>query len=130
MIEEQNTDNTNNKFIIDFFELAFLTEACLPPSPIARHTFFMDVIDRHYNRMSWNQRKHLFEWIGKKLNMEYEESQIFYARFNPDNQFHINTFYEGVEGVVEAYLFKEKYWISSSRSINADYIKGVDKIVI
>lgn len=86
MSEEQITDNTNNKFVIDFFKLAFLTEACLPPSPIARHTLFMDVIDKHYNRMSWNQWKHLFEWIGKKLNMEHE----------------VSTFYEGIEGVVEA----------------------------
>jgi hypothetical protein len=84
--EQPITENTNNKFVIDFFELAFLTEVCLPQSTIARHCFFMNVIDIHYHKMTWEQRKHLYEWIGRKLNMEHEESMIFMARFNPDNQ--------------------------------------------
>ena len=123
-------EKTNNHFVIDFFELAFLTEACLPTSPIARHCFFMDVIDRHYNKMSWEQRKHLFQWITPKLGNDCEESQIFVARFNPDNQYNVKTYYEGIEGNVEAYFFQEKYWIESKRSINENYIKSVEKIVI
>ena len=130
MIEQAITDNTDNKFVIDFFELAFLTEACLPPSPIARHCFFMNVIDKHYHKMNWEQRKHFFQWIGKKLNMEHEESQIFYARFNPDNQFNVTTFYDGIKANVEAFLFKNKYWISSNKSVNDDYIESVEKLKI
>jgi hypothetical protein len=130
MIDNLITEKTQDKFVIDFFELAFLTEACLPPSPIARHCFFMNVIDRHYNYMSWEQRKHLFEWIGKKLNMEHEESKIFYARFNPDNQFNVSTYYDGVKGNVEAFLFKNIYWISSNKKVNKDYIEGVEKLTI
>ena len=122
------TENTNDKFQIDFFELAFLTEACLPPSPIARHCFFMNVIDRHYHYMNWEQRKHLFEWIGKKLNMEYEESKIFYARYNPDNQFNVKILNGEIEENVEAFLFKEKYMISSNGRVNENNIKSVEKI--
>jgi len=124
------TDNTENKFVIDFFELAFLTEACLPKSTIARHTFFMDVIDKHYHKMSWEQRKHFFEWIGKKLNMEHEESQIFYARFNPDNQFNLTTYYEGVKTNVEAFLLHNTYYVSSNKSVNDNYIESVEKLTI
>jgi len=130
MSEKLITDNTNNKFVIDFFELSFLTEACLPQSTIARHCFFMNVIDRYYHQMSWEQRKHFFQWIGKKLNMEYEESHIFYARFNPENQFNVTTFYEGKKENVEAFLLKEKYWVSSNRNINDDYIESVEKLTI
>jgi hypothetical protein len=122
------TENTNQKFIIDFFELAFLTEACLPPSTIARHSFFMNIIDIYYNQMSWEQRNHFFEWIGKKLNKEQEESQIFLARFNPDNQFNITTFYEGKKDIVHAFFMNGKYWISSRRNVNHNYIKSVEKI--
>jgi hypothetical protein len=130
MIEQAITDNTENKFVIDFFELAFLTEACLPQSTIARHCFFMNVIDRYYHQMSWEQRKHFFQWIGKKLNMEYEESQIFYARFNPDNQFNVTTFYEGKKLNIEAFLFKNRYWFASNKSVNDDYIESVEKLTI
>ena len=122
------TENTNDKFQIDFFELAFLTEACLPPSPIARHFMFMKVIDRYYHNMSWEQRKHFFQWIGKKLNMEHEESQIFYARFNPDNQFNVKYLNGEKEENIEAFLFKEKYMISSNGRVNEKYIKSVEKI--
>jgi hypothetical protein len=62
--------------------------------------------------------------------MEYEESQIFYARFNPENQFNVTTFYEGKKENVEAFLLKEKYWVSSNRSINDDYIESVEKLTI
>jgi hypothetical protein len=122
------TENTYDKFVIDFFELAFLTEACLPKSTIARYSFFMNVIDIHYHNMSWEQRKHLFEWIGKKLNMEHEESQIFYARFNPDNQFKITFKKMAEKESVEAFLFKNIYWISSNQKVNNDYIDSIEKI--
>jgi hypothetical protein len=123
-------EKTEGKFLIDFFELAFLTEACLPKSTIARHTFFMDVIDKHYHKMNWEQRKHLFTWIGKKLNMEHEESQIFYARFNPDNQFNLTTFYDGKKENVEAFLLNNNYYVSSNRKVNNNYIEKVEKLEI
>lgn len=53
MNKQKNTDKTNNDFVINFFELAFLTEACLPTSTIARHCFFMNTIDRYYFQMTW-----------------------------------------------------------------------------
>lgn len=126
------TENTYDRFVIDFFELAFLTEVCLPPSTIARYSFFMNVIDRYYHNMSWEQRKHLFEWIGKKLNMEHEESQIFYARYNPDNQFKIvikkDLKKTSEIEIVETFLFKEFYWVSSNQKVNNDYIHSIEKI--
>jgi len=130
MIEEINTDKTNNNFVIDFFELAFLTEACLPPSPIARHCFFMNTIDIYYFQMSWEKREHFFEWINPKLDMKHEESKIFHARYNPENQYLVKTLYEGKEENVEAFLFEEKYMITSKRSINEDYIVSSNKLTV
>ena len=70
--QKKITENTHDKFVIDFIELIFLTEAYLPKSTIGRYTFFMSVIDRHYHNMTWEQIKHLFNSIGKKLSMEHE----------------------------------------------------------
>ena len=130
MIEEINTDKTNNNFVIDFFELAFLTEACLPPSPIAKHCFFMNTIDRYYFQMTWEQRKHFFEWITPKLNMEHEESKMFYARYNPENQYLVKTLYEEKQENIEAFLFEEKYMLTSARRINKDYILSIEKLTV
>jgi hypothetical protein len=118
----------DKKFAIDFFELAFLTEVCLPQSTIARHCFFMNVIDIYYNQMSWEQRKHLYEWIGKKLNMEHEESMIFMARFNPKNQYNVTTFKDGEKNVLQSFLLNDNYWVSSNKKINKDFIESVEKI--
>ena len=41
-----------SEFKIDFFELAFLAEACIPPVPIARAMFFADLSDKYYHQMT------------------------------------------------------------------------------
>lgn len=124
------SEDVREKFVIDFFELAFLTEACLPKNTIARHCLFMNTIDRYYFQMSWEQRKHFFEWITPKLNMDYEESKIFYARYNPENQYLVKTSCEGKEEDVEAFLFEEKYMITSARRINEGYIVSCKKLTV
>ena len=124
------SEDVREKFVIDFFELAFLTEVCLPASTIARHCFFMNTIDRYYFQMSWEQRKHFFEWITPKLKMEHEESRIFHARYNPENQYLVKTSFEGKEEEVEAFLFEDKYMITSARRVNDEYILSVEKLTV
>ena len=58
------------EFTIDFFELAFLAEVCIPPVPIARHKFWIDLIDKHYQNMEDKDRTHLFEWITENRNFD------------------------------------------------------------
>lgn len=50
---------------IDLFELAFLSEACIPPRPIARASFWDRLINEIYNQLSANERERLFDWITK-----------------------------------------------------------------
>lgn len=117
----QELKNVEKKFVIDFFELAFLTESCLPSQPIARHSFFMDTIDKHYFKMTWEQRKHFFEWISPKLDMTHEESKIFYARYNPENQYKVSVLVKGKEEFMEVFLIDDKYMIKSYISLNDEY---------
>ena len=119
-------------FTIDFFELAFLAEACIPPRPIARTMFWQSLTDEYWNQMTEGERAHLFEWLQK--NSLYEESlktqedtQVFHARFNPDNQYVVKTNYNNKEEEHRAFKVGERYYIKSNSWIAEDFIVSVEK---
>ena len=119
-------------FTIDFFELAFLAEACIPPRPIARIMFWQSLTDKYWNQMTEGERAHLFEWLQK--NSLYEESlktqedtQVFHARFNPDNQYIVKTNYNNKEEEHRAFKMGERYYIKTNSWIAEDFIVSVEK---
>ena len=114
-----------SEFKIDFFELAFLSEACIPPCPIARAMFFADLSDKYYSQMTQEERNKLFEWLTPKLDLSNEDCQHFFARFNIHNQYKVKHTYNGITDETYAYRFNGKYHVSRSRSINEDYIDCV-----
>lgn len=115
---------------IDFFELAFLAESCIPPRPIARASFWHRLINEIHNQLSVNERERLFEIIIKNpsFNKENEECQWFYARFNPKNQFLVSCFYEGKASTIQCFRKDDSYWTSKTRFVNEQYIKSVEAI--
>ena len=119
-------------FTIDFFELAFLAEACIPPRPIARTMFWQNLTNIYWSQMTEGERIHLFEWLQK--NWQYEESlskeedtQIFHARFNPENQYIVKTNYNDKEEAHRAFKMGERYYTTSSSWIAEEYIVEVEK---
>ena len=119
-------------FTIDFFELAFLAEACIPPRPIARTMFWQNLTNIYWSQMTEGERIHLFEWLQK--NWQYEESlskeedtQIFHARFNPENQYIVKTNYNDKEETHRAFKMGERYYTTSSSWIAEEYIVEVEK---
>ena len=119
---------------IDFFELAFLAEACIPPRPIARAMFWQSITDKYWHQMTEGERIHLFEWIQKswvyKESLEKEEdTQIFHARFNPDNQYIVKTNYNGNEEEHRTFKRGERYYKNSRSSILEEYIISVEKFI-
>lgn len=79
-------------FQIDFFELAFLAEACIPPRPIARAMFWQNLTKHYWYHMSEAERAHLFDWMNRndwyKDSLQKEQdTKIFHARFDPENQY-------------------------------------------
>ena len=118
-------------FTIDFFELAFLAEACIPPVPIARGAFWDSLINIHYNNMTKDERLRMFEWMQRssdRFSLEKEGCRTFYARYNPDNQFKVTCFYKGMPQVVECWLMDDKYHTGINQSINPEYIKSIEKL--
>jgi hypothetical protein len=131
-IDETTHNHSMTTFTIDFFELGFLAEACIPPAPIARTMFWQNLTNRYWSQMTEGERIHLFEWLQK--NWQYEASlakepdtQIFHARFNPDNQYMVKTNYNDVEETHRAFRMSERYYTTSTSWIAEKYIIGVEK---
>ena len=120
-----------SEFKIDFFELAFLAEACIPPRPIARTMFWQSLTDRYWYQMTEGERAHLFEWLNK--NEMYRDSlennadtQIFHARFDPENQYEVNT---REEEKIRAFNMGDRYYTGTNRWVAEEYITVVEKFV-
>jgi len=121
-------------FTIDFFELACLAEACIPPRPIARAMFWQSLTDKYWHQMTEGERAHLFEWLQK--SWVYEESlkkeqdtQEFHARFNPDNQYMVKTNYEDKEEEHRAFKMNDRYYTGRNKSLVDEYIISVEKFI-
>jgi len=84
-----------SKFEIDFFEFSFLVEACIPPVPIARSSFWDKVCNYYYHQLSADERNRLFEWITDNpkykdgVKKKNEQCRIFWHRYNPACQYHV-----------------------------------------
>lgn len=116
-------------FTIDFFELLFLSENCIPPQPIARTMFFENLSGIYYHKMSKDERKRLFDFITKQdgFDKRNEYCRLFFARFNPENQYEVTTIYNGKTETHKAFRFNDIYHTSKYTSINSDYITNVIK---
>ena len=122
-------------FTIDFFELAFLAEACIPPRPIARAMFWQSLTNKYWEQMTEGERIHLFEWLQK--SWVYEESlqkevdtQIFHARFNPDNQYMVTANWNGVNEHIRAFKMGDRYYTGISKWIAEEYVVSVEKLTL
>ncbi len=120
-------------FTIDFFELCFLAEACIPPRPIARAMFWQDLTRKYYKYMSPEERIKIFEYLNRndiyRESLEFEEdTQIFHARFDPNNQYSIETRYENKDGIHDCFLWKGNYYINIDQYINQNSIIKITKL--
>lgn len=121
-------------FTIDFTELCFLAEACIPPRPIARTMFWESLTNTYWKQMTLFERKHIFKWLN--MNPSYKDGlekgneyiKVFHARFDPDNQYKLFTNFSGEESEYEAFKMGDKYYINTSSFIAPEYIMKVEKI--
>jgi hypothetical protein len=119
-----------NKFCIDFFEMSFLVEACIPPRPIARTMLWHDVINKHYKTMTPDERGRLYEWIGRNgifqegLEKGNEDCILFRDRFNPKNQYKILV--DGSVTPIDCFLHNGNYHIQENTFIPHDKIKSIE----
>jgi hypothetical protein len=119
-------------FQIDFFELAFLAEACIPPRPIARAMFWQSLTDKYWEQMTEGERAHMFEWLQKswvyeESLKEEEDTQVFHARFDPNNQYAIKVDYNGEMSEHRAFKLNDNYYIGRNKWVADEYIVSIEK---
>ncbi|MCP4665170.1 MAG: hypothetical protein GY849_02295 [Deltaproteobacteria bacterium] len=114
----------------NFNELKLLASVCIPDVPIARAMFFENLSSVYYSQMDRNQQKEMFEFISsyKNFNIENEYCLQFHDRFNPENQYKIETNFENKIEFYDAYLHNCQYYISKNICIDKKYIKTITKI--
>lgn len=122
-----------SEFKIDFFELAFLAEACIPPRPIARTMFWQHLTDVYWEQMTEGEREHLFEWLNRddkyKRSLESEEeTKIFHARFDPDNQYLVHSTFNGEDWVNNTFKFKDLYYTKRNTWVSPEFITKIEKL--
>ncbi len=123
-----------SKFKIDFIELSFLAEACIPPRPIARAYFWQNLTDKYWHQMTPNERARLFEWLNRNsfyqqgLEDNQEDVLIFHARFDPNNQYMVTAKNGAEEETNHAFKKEDRYWIGTTRYIAPEYITNIEKI--
>ena len=122
-----------NEFKIDFFELSFLAEACIPPRPIARTMFWQHLTDVYWEQMTEGERERLFEWLNRddkyKRSLESEEeTKIFHARFNPDNQYMVHTTMNGIDSSSHTFKLNELYYVKRGTWITPEFITKIEKL--
>lgn len=122
-----------SEFRIDFFELAFLAEACIPPRPIARAMFWQDLSIKYWYQMTEDERDRLFEWLNR--NEYYKESlekqddtKVFHSRFNPDNQYVVMTDFNDKPEIHRAFKMDEIYYVNPTTHIQQKYITKITKL--
>ena len=118
------------KFKIDFFELMFLAQICIPPVPIARGMFWQDLCDIHYHKMSDNERKRMFDSIVKqdRFDIDNNDCNYFFCRFYKFNQYVIDAIgldagHTGTQ--IDAFKIEDKYYVSKNKWINKSCIVEV-----
>ena len=119
----------DQEFSINFNELCILAEVCMPPSPIARSMFWAKLIDEISLQLTESQKAELFKLITEKsyFNKNNRDAQLFYARFNPQNQYVVSVEREGEYQQFRCFIFEDNYRISTTHDIITKYIFKVEK---
>lgn len=119
----------DQEFSINFNELCILAEVCMPPSPIARSVFWAKLTDEISLQLTEAQKAELFKLITEKdyFNKNNRDAQLFYARFNPQNQYVVSVEIEGLYQQFRCWLFEGNYRITTTQDIIPKYIFKVEK---
>lgn len=118
------------KFKIDFFELSFLAQACIPPTPIARAMFWSRLCNEIYLDLSKAERRNLFEWITKEssFDIKNENCNLFYCRFNPDNQYKVTVLVDNKTKEIDCFKYHNRYHTNESTSLVEERIQKIEPI--
>lgn len=117
------------QFQIDFWSLVKLVENILDSKNILGSSIMEQTIDEFYFEMNNHQRKNMFEIISKndRFDLSKKEHQLFYARYNPNNQYIVFT----EQGQIDCFKHDGKFkvlsneWVEPNKVINHQNKNGL-----
>lgn len=121
------------KVNLDIFEMYYLLESCFRGSHL-RSATILRFVDEWYSQFTAKQRRNLYTWILRDIYDGHFEprpqlcgaDEVFMCRFDPDNQYRVSL--KGGESYMDAFLWKNRYYISRSQFCNPELITKVEKI--
>jgi hypothetical protein len=114
------------KYTIDFFELMFLAEACIPPVPIARTMFWHNLTDVYRKQMTVEKRGRFRDGVAKSSRYDLSNAYVaeFDMAFDPDNQYMVTT---TLGETHDCYKDDDRYYVSRNRWVATEFIVKVEK---
>jgi len=111
-------------YTIDFFELMFLAEACIPPVPIARSMFWHNLTDVYRKQMSVDDRGRLRDALRKHSHYDLSNLHVaeFDMAFDPSNQFNVTA----MGKTHDCYKNGDRYYVSRNRWVSPELITKVE----
>jgi hypothetical protein len=113
---------------IDYFEFTVLVEASWYSGTILRHSIVEKAINVWYRDLTWKERASAFEFFNRTQKAETEIQRRFLARFDPNNQYRVESAGKGLKRTDILYLFDGEYWDSTSSVADAKFIKKIEKV--
>lgn len=114
---------------IDYFEFTVLVEANWHSGTILRHSIMEKAINVWYKELTWKERKAAYEFFNRTQKATNEIQERFLARFNPDNQFRVESAGKGIKRTEILYLYNGEYWETTTSFADKKYIKKIEKFV-
>jgi hypothetical protein len=114
------------RYTIDFFELMFLAEACIPPVPIARTMFWYNLTDVYRKQMTVEERGRFREGLANSSRYDLKNENIsrFDRAFNPDNQYNVTTMHGETH---DCYKSGDRYYVNRNTWVATEFIAKVEK---
>lgn len=93
---------------------------------------WIKLVDKYWHAMSEETRKNTFDSLVSHPDFPtmimHNEIKLFYARFDPDNQFTVTTELNGTVTKHRAFKWGDRYRVGSIATIAEDFITNVEKL--
>lgn len=117
--------------VIDRHEFTVLIEASWHAGTILRHSIMEKGINVWYHEMSEEDRVRVYEFFNRTKSdpedRKIEIQQKFLARYNPDNQYVVQTKSGEKYESTNAYKFDNQYFINTDTFLSKGHTTNVDK---
>lgn len=122
---------------IDYHELSILIEACWSGGTILRASVMQKAVDNWYNLLTPTERNGLYSYANRVLKdrgaimeMDKEIQEIFFARYNPSNQYNVHVRSGAGDEILQAFKWKDRFYVKKNTHIIPQNIMDYSQIIL